>query len=156
MFKIKILLVLRRPFDGLLHEGHIVRMSPLEHKCHTRFRRWVVLKDSKGFLCDPLLFAQQPCFLQSDRCLIRRYTQKKSLGLPRKIGSLRPCYYDADLIPKPQSQWHDRNVSISNRVPYQQRPFLWVISQPGLEHVTDILRRRRQISGLREPKQLDG
>src|SRR6266850_3023218 len=222
MLKIKILPILQYALDGLFHEGRVVRMTPLENKCHTRFRRWVVLEDSKcflrpedlsgrnppaeaasvadalrfsqkclagpellfrplalgnflfqllvgnqklagslrdpliEFLCDPLLFAQQPCFLQSDRRLIRRYTQKKSLGLPRKIGSLRPCYYDADLIPKPQSQWHDRNVSLSNRVPYQQRPFLWVVFQTGLEKLTDLLRRRLQISGLSEPEHLDG
>src|SRR6267154_2669227 len=108
------------------------------------------------FLCDPLLLAQEPCLLQPDRRLIRRCPQKKSLGLPWKIGSLRPCYYDADFIPKPQSQWHDRNVSVSNRVPYQQRPFLWVVFQTGLEELTDLLRRRLQISGLSEPEHLDG
>ena len=94
--------------------------------------------------------------MQPDRRLIRRYTQKKSLGLPREIGSLRPCCYDADFIPKPQSQWHDRNVSVSNRVPYQQRPFLWVISHPAVEHLTDLWQPSRQISGVSEPDHLDG
>src|SRR5260221_11430284 len=201
MLKIKILPILQYALDGLFHEGRVVRMTPLENKCHTRFRRWVVLEDSKcflrpedlsgrnppaeaasvadalrfsqkclagpellfrplavgnflfrlhvcsqklagslrdpliEFLCDPLLLAQEPCLLQPDRRLIRRYPQKKSLGLPWKMGSLRPCYYDADFIPKPQSQCHDRNVSVSNMVPIHRRPFLWDAFQSGLKNV---------------------
>src|SRR5690349_10657709 len=50
MFKIKILSVLRRTFDGLSHEGRVFRMNPLENKFRGRFRRSVILEDSKGFL----------------------------------------------------------------------------------------------------------
>jgi hypothetical protein len=40
---------------------------------------------------DALLLAQEPCFVQSDGCLIRRYAQKKCLGLMRKIRPLCGC-----------------------------------------------------------------
>jgi len=42
MFKIKILSVLRRALDGLLHEGCVFRMKPLENKLDGWFRRSVV------------------------------------------------------------------------------------------------------------------
>jgi hypothetical protein len=44
------------------------------------------------FARDPLLIAPEPCLLQPDGRLIRCYAQNKSLGLVRKISSLRPCY----------------------------------------------------------------
>ena len=50
IFKIKILPILRRALDCLFHEGRVFRMNPLENKFNGRFRRSVVLKDSKGFL----------------------------------------------------------------------------------------------------------
>src|ERR1700733_1424955 len=50
MFKIKILPMLRRPFDCLLHEPRVFRMNPLENKFYAGFRRSVVLEDSKSFL----------------------------------------------------------------------------------------------------------
>jgi len=48
-FMIKILPVVRRALDGLLHEGCVFRMSPPENEFHGRFRRSVVLENSKGF-----------------------------------------------------------------------------------------------------------
>ena len=50
IFMIKIPAILRRTFDGLFHEGHVFRMNPLEGKFDGRFRRSVVLEDSKGLL----------------------------------------------------------------------------------------------------------
>src|ERR1700740_504603 len=51
MLKIKILSVPRRPLNSPLHESYVFRMNPLENKFCTRFRRSVVLEDSKGFFC---------------------------------------------------------------------------------------------------------
>ena len=53
------------------------------------------------FAGDPLLMAQEPCLLQPDRCLIRRYAQKKCLGLARKIRALRPGYDYANFTLQP-------------------------------------------------------
>ena len=50
IFMVEILPILRRALDGLLHEGRIFRMNPLEGKFGGRYRRSVVLEDSKGFL----------------------------------------------------------------------------------------------------------
>src|ERR1700731_486567 len=50
IFMLKILPILRRALDGLLHERRIFRMNPLENKFHGRFRRSVILEDSKGLL----------------------------------------------------------------------------------------------------------
>src|ERR1700676_1599 len=47
---LKILSILRSTLNGLFHQGRVVRMNPLEDKFDGRFRRSVVLKDSKGFL----------------------------------------------------------------------------------------------------------
>src|SRR5437588_13086420 len=43
------------------------------------------------FLCDPLLLAQEPCLLQSDCCLVRRYIKQEPLSLRWKIRSLGTC-----------------------------------------------------------------
>jgi hypothetical protein len=53
------------------------------------------------FARDPLLFAPEPCLLQPDGCLIRCYAQNESLGLPRKILSLCPCYDYANFALQP-------------------------------------------------------
>ena len=108
------------------------------------------------FVGDPLLFAQEPCLMQPDRRLIRRYAQKKPLGLPGEIRSLRPCDDDADFTLQPQPQGHDRNVSVSNRIPSRARPFLWIISQPAVEQLADLLRPRLRFSRLSDPDHLDG
>src|ERR1700676_4827393 len=50
IFMLKILPVLRRTLNRLLHQGRVVRMNPLEDKFDGRFRRSVVSEDSKGFL----------------------------------------------------------------------------------------------------------
>src|SRR5262245_2453683 len=50
MREIKVLPALRRALDRLFHEGRIFRMRALENELHGRFRRWIVLEDSKGFL----------------------------------------------------------------------------------------------------------
>jgi len=53
MLRDKIFPILRRaPPDGLFHEGHVLRMNPLESKCHGRLRSLVVLEDSKCFPSD--------------------------------------------------------------------------------------------------------
>src|SRR5271166_231198 len=44
------------------------------------------------FVADPLLFAQESCLLQPDRCLVRGYAQKKCFHLLRKVRSLSSCY----------------------------------------------------------------
>ena len=49
-FILKILPILRRALNGLFHKGRVFRMNPLENKLHGRYRRLVVLEDSKGFL----------------------------------------------------------------------------------------------------------
>ena len=92
------------------------------------------------FVGDPLLFTQEPCLLKPDGRLIRRDAQKKSLGLSRELRSPRPGYDYSDVALQPQSQGHDRNVFVSKGVPCQRRPFLWVISQPVVEHLADLLR----------------
>ncbi len=50
MLEIKILPIPRHARDRLFHQGRILRMNPLENALHGRFRRSVVLEDSKGFL----------------------------------------------------------------------------------------------------------
>src|SRR5713101_7607613 len=50
IFMIKIPPILRGALDGLFHKGRVFRMNPLENKFHGRYRRSVVLEDSKGFL----------------------------------------------------------------------------------------------------------
>src|SRR5258708_20638638 len=50
IFMLKILPILRRALHGLSHQGRVVRMNPLEDKFDGRYRRSVVLEDSKGFL----------------------------------------------------------------------------------------------------------
>ena len=49
VFKIKIFSILRCALDYLFYEGRVFRMNPLANKFHGRFRRSVVLEDSKGF-----------------------------------------------------------------------------------------------------------
>jgi hypothetical protein len=50
IFMIKILPVLRRAFDCLVHERRVFRMNPLEDQIYGWFRCSVVLEDSKSFL----------------------------------------------------------------------------------------------------------
>src|SRR6266478_3160348 len=50
VFKIKIFPILRRAVDYLFHKGHVFRMKTLKRKLNRRFRRSVVLEDSKGLL----------------------------------------------------------------------------------------------------------
>ena len=50
MFKIKILSVLCRALDGLLHESTVFRMGALDNELHGRLCRPVELEDPKGFL----------------------------------------------------------------------------------------------------------
>ncbi len=49
VLKIKVLSILRRPIDGLLHESFVFRMNPLENKFHGRLRCSGVLENSEGF-----------------------------------------------------------------------------------------------------------
>jgi hypothetical protein len=49
IFMVKILPILRRAFDCLLHERRVFWMNPLEDQFHGRCRGSVVLEDSKGF-----------------------------------------------------------------------------------------------------------
>ena len=50
MLKIKILPVPRRTLNDLFDQGCVFRMNPLENKFRGRFRRSVILEDSKSFL----------------------------------------------------------------------------------------------------------
>src|ERR1700674_2572632 len=50
IFMLKILSILRSTLNGLFHRGRVFRMNPLEDQFDGRFRRSVVLEDSKGFL----------------------------------------------------------------------------------------------------------
>src|SRR6202795_1517091 len=50
IFMFKILPILRRALDCLFHEGGVFRMNPLEDNFEGRFRRSILLEDSKGFL----------------------------------------------------------------------------------------------------------
>jgi hypothetical protein len=50
MFKIKSVPILRGALDCLFHMGRILRMNAFESEFHGRFRRPVVLEDSKGLL----------------------------------------------------------------------------------------------------------
>src|SRR5216684_2340487 len=50
IFMLKILSILRSTLNGLCHQGRVVRMNPLEDTFDGRYRRSVVLEDSKGFL----------------------------------------------------------------------------------------------------------
>src|SRR5258708_22382024 len=50
MLKIKIPPILRCAFNYLFHEGRVLRMNSLESTFQGRFRRSLVLEDSKGFL----------------------------------------------------------------------------------------------------------
>src|SRR3984893_16455258 len=47
---LKILSILRRPLNCLFRQGRFFRMNPLKNKFPRRYRRSVVLEDSKGFL----------------------------------------------------------------------------------------------------------
>src|SRR2546426_1002975 len=49
-FKIKILPFLRRTLNDPFHKGGVFRMNPLEDEVHGRYRRSVVLEDTKGFV----------------------------------------------------------------------------------------------------------
>ncbi len=105
---------------------------------------------------DPLLFPQEPCLLQPDRGLIRRYAQQQSLGLSREVRSPRPGYHDSDFSLQPQGQGHDRDVFVAKTIPHQRSPLPWVRPQPAGEHLADLVRRGRQVSRLRDPDHLDG
>ena len=50
MFKIQVCSTVGCAIENLLHACDVFRMNPLENKFNGRFRRSVVLKDSKGFL----------------------------------------------------------------------------------------------------------
>ncbi|HWX19666.1 MAG TPA: hypothetical protein VN578_07145 [Candidatus Binatia bacterium] len=102
------------------------------------------------------MFAQQPRFLQPDRCLIRRDAQEKSLGLPWEIQTLRARYDKTDFSLQPQSQGYDGNVLVSNAVPHRRRPVLRVLSQTPVEQFSNLLRTSRQALGLGDPGHLDG
>src|SRR5438132_4351095 len=56
------------------------------------------------FICNPLLLAQEPCLLQSDRCLVRCYIEQKSLSLRWKIRSLGTCNEHTHFSLQAQSQ----------------------------------------------------
>jgi hypothetical protein len=107
------------------------------------------------FAGDPLLLAQEPCLLQSNGRLIRCHAQKKCLGLARKIRTLRPGYDHTNFTVQPQAQGHDRNTFVSKAVPYQRRPFLWVISPTAPEYLADLLRSSLQFSRLTDAGHLD-
>ena len=107
-------------------------------------------------LGDPPLFVQQPSLLQAHRRLVRRYSQDKPLGLRREVGSPSPCYEHADFIMKPQSHGRNRDVSVSGRISHHQRRRVRIISQPGVERLTNVLRLGHQISGLSDLDHIDG
>ncbi len=50
IFMLKILPALRRPLNGLFHQGGVFRVHTLEHEFHRRGGRSIVMKDSIGFL----------------------------------------------------------------------------------------------------------
>ena len=107
----------------------------------------------------PLLLAQQPCLLQPDGRLICRHAQKQLLRLPRKVRTPRSSCNYANFTVRPQTQRHDRNVFVSNPVPYQRRPLLWVVSQPLVEHLADLSwferPSSRQFQSWSDPRHLD-
>src|ERR1700676_357642 len=49
IFMLKVFSILRRTLNGLFYRGRVFRMNPLEDHFDGRFRRSVVLEDSKGF-----------------------------------------------------------------------------------------------------------
>ena len=50
MFNIKIVPLLRRALEGLLHAGHVIRVGSCEYPFDRGYHRWVVVEDAKGFL----------------------------------------------------------------------------------------------------------
>ena len=50
MLNTKVLPIPQRDLDCLPYEGRVLGMNPLENKLHGRFRRLLVLEDSKGFV----------------------------------------------------------------------------------------------------------
>jgi hypothetical protein len=50
IFMLKVFPILRRALEGLLHEGGVFGINPLEKELNGRFRRLIVLEDLKGFL----------------------------------------------------------------------------------------------------------
>ena len=88
----------------------------------------------------PLLLAQEPCLLQSDRGLIGRDAQNEILGLSRKINAPRPCDEDAELALQPEPQGRDRELAAFDGDPSLCRPLLLVVSKPAVEQLADLAR----------------
>jgi hypothetical protein len=108
------------------------------------------------FACELLLIAQKPCLLKPDGCLIRRYAQKKSFRLLREVSSLSSHYDYAEFALQPKWQRHDRNISLTHKVPKQWWPFPRVVFQTQAERFADLVRQRHGTSQLGEPDDLNG
>ena len=93
--------------------------------------------------------------------LVARWTPdspRRSEEVSRSLAGTplaEPRHDYSDVALQPQSQGHDRNVFVSNGVPCQRRPFLWVISQPVVEYLADFLRSGEQFSRLSDSHHLE-
>src|ERR1700704_5294611 len=60
IFMIKSLPIVPRALDCLFHSGHVVWMNQLENKLHGTFRGFVILENSKGYVCAEVLAGANP------------------------------------------------------------------------------------------------
>ena len=97
------------------------------------------LRDSLiEFIRNPLLLAEQPCFVQRKHCLIGCHPQKKLLSLPGEVRSLRPGDDRANFALQSQPQGHDAHILALEAVPRMRWPFLRIIPQQTIKLAADL------------------
>ncbi len=92
--------------------------------------------------------------MQSDRCLICRYAQKKAFGFLREACPVRTQDDHADFTMYAQLRGDDRNAFDCQLVPYLRERPLSVGSQWVAEHIADFLGRQVDFAVLGDSENL--
>jgi hypothetical protein len=93
---LKILPILRRAFDGLLHQRHVFRMNPLQNKFDRRLRGSVVLEDAEGLLRPDDLSRE---WLPAKAPGMTQFLRFRQVNLASLFGAPRPGHH-AGSIPQ--------------------------------------------------------
>src|SRR4029077_16226355 len=82
-------------------------------------------------------------------------TQEESLHFGRKISSPRASYQHAAFVLKAQRERRDRDFTLSHRIWNYAPRGGFVVGQPALESLTELLRLKGGIPVITQPEHLD-
>src|SRR4029077_12000212 len=106
-------------------------------------------------LCDPLLLAGASGLLQSNSRMVGRDTQEKPFDFGREICSPKASYEHADFGLKAKGERRDRDFILSHRIWNHAPRSVWVIDQPAVESLTELLRLKGGMPVIAQAEHLD-